>query len=137
MADFYSELKITALVSTLDDVLSFVDGPLEERSVSMKNITTINIATEEIYVNIAQYAYKNEGGEAIISLRIEGNKATIELTDWGAPYNPLAKQDPDVSLSVQDRPIGGLGIYMVKETMDEVTYRYENDSNILTMVKYI
>jgi len=137
MADFYSELKITALVSTLDDVLSFVDGPLEERSVSMKNITTINIATEEIYVNIAQYAYKNEGGEAIISLRIEGNKATIELTDWGAPYNPLAKKDPDVSLSVQDRPIGGLGIYMVKKTMDEVTYRYENDSNILTMVKYI
>ena len=137
MADFYSELKISALISKLDDVLRFVEIPLRERGASVKNITTINIAVEEIYVNIAHYAYETEGGQVNISLSISDDKVTIVFTDFGVKYNPLEREDPDITLSVEDRPIGGLGIFMVKKTMDEVAYRYENDSNIFTMVKYL
>lgn len=137
MADFYSELKISALISKLDDVLSFIETPLRDYGASVKNITTINIAVEEIYVNIAHYAYGTEGGQVNICFSIKDGKATIVFTDFGVKYNPLEREDPDITLSVEDRPIGGLGIFMVKKTMDEVAYRYENDSNIFTMVKYL
>ena len=103
----------------------------------MKTRLMIDMAVEEIFVNIAHYAYAAGGGTAEITARTEGDpvEAVIEFRDAGVPYDPLSRPDPDVTLSAEDRRIGGLGIYMVKKSMDEVRYRNEAGRNILTIRK--
>ena len=119
-----AELTVDALVSNLDQVLAFVDGQLETMDCSMKAQMQIDVAVEEIYVNIANYAYAPETGKAYISVQPDPDNAsvTIEFRDNGIPFDPLAKADPDVTLSAEERNIGGLGIYMVKKSMDALEY---------------
>lgn len=97
----------------------------------------IDIAVEEIFVNIASYAYTPEIGKAEILIQEDHDPEGITITfiDTGIPYDPLAKPDPDVTLSANQRQIGGLGIYMVKKSMTDMTYRYEENRNILTIRK--
>ena len=97
----------------------------------------LDVAAEEIFVNIAHYAYAPNTGTARVSLEIAGDvpTATVTFMDRGVPYDPLAKPDPDVTLDAEHRSVGGLGVYMVKQTMDEVRYAYEDGQNVLTMVK--
>ena len=97
----------------------------------------IDVAVEEIFVNIAHYAYALHPGDAVITVWMEGESISIEFRDKGAPFNPLAKADPDVTLSAEKRRIGGLGIYMVKKSMDKVLYQYDNGENILTLQKKV
>ena len=103
----------------------------------MKVQIQINIAVEEIFVNIAHYAYNPEVGPATIRVEILEDPLAVSLTfiDQGTPYDPLAKEDPDVTLAADERTIGGLGIFMVKKSMDDVKYEYKEGSNILTIVK--
>ncbi|MBP3205193.1 MAG: ATP-binding protein [Lachnospiraceae bacterium] len=131
------ELDIEALTENLDTVLEFVDRELEARDCSMKVQIQINIAVEEIFVNIAHYAYNPEVGPATIRVEILEDPLAVSLTfiDHGTPYDPLAKEDPDVTLAADERTIGGLGIFMVKKSMDDVKYEYKEGSNILTIVK--
>lgn len=131
------ELDITALNENLPQVLEFVEGELEALNCSMKVITQIDIAVEEIFVNIASYAYNPEIGPATIRVEIaeEPIAVIISFIDKGVPYDPLAKPDPDVNLPLMERQIGGLGIFMVKKTMDDVSYEYKNGQNILTIKK--
>ena len=132
------ELITDAKTENLDEVLDFLDGHLEEWDCPMKAVTQINIAAEEIFVNIAHYAYGEEGaGRAKISIARDGGSAVITFTDSGTPYNPLEKPDPDVTLSAEDRQIGGLGIYIVKKSMDAVNYEHRDGQNIFTMRKEI
>lgn len=130
---------LTAEVDRMDDVLDFINAELEAHDVSMKIIMQIDIAVEELFVNIAHYAYNPEVGEAIISVDMEENPpcAVIRFIDRGKPYDPLSREDPDVTLGVEERQIGGLGIYMVKKSMDEVSYAYEDGQNILTIRKLL
>ena len=131
-------LNIPASIENLDRVLEFVDARLEEENCSLKELMTINVAVEEIFVNIASYAYKSEEkGDAQISVWFEEDPKTvwIEFRDSGVYFDPLAKDDPDVTLSAAERQIGGLGIFMVKKSMDDVQYKRENDQNILTIRK--
>ena len=97
------------------------------------------VAVEEIFVNIAHYAYGGNPGEAVIGLDVIPNPKSCRIVfrDRGVPYNPLEKTDPDITLSAEEREIGGLGIYMVKQSMDKVEYRYEDGYNILTIEKNI
>lgn len=99
----------------------------------------IELSIEEAVENVVQYAY--EGGigwlEAGTSLDDESLILTIELRDAGVPFNPLEKDDPDITLGAHERPIGGLGIYLCKSMMDRINYRYENGNNILIMEKQI
>ena len=97
----------------------------------------VDIAVEELFVNIASYAYGKEEGLAVIRLDIEKDPLTVKITfeDRGVPYNPLAKEDPDITLSAEERQIGGLGIYMVKKSMDDIIYEHKDGKNILTIVK--
>ena len=134
-----ADLTVDALVSNLDQVLAFVDGQLETMDCSMKAQMQIDVAVEEIYVNIANYAYAPETGKAYISVRPDPDNAsvTIEFRDNGIPFDPLAKADPDVTLSAEERNIGGLGIYMVKKSMDGMEYEYRNGQNILTIRKLL
>ena len=128
------ELITEAKTEKLDDVLAFLEEHLEEWSCPMKTLTQINIAAEEIFVNIAHYS---GSPTAAISLSREGSSAVLTFTDSGTPYNPLEKPDPDVTLSAEERGIGGLGIYIVKKSMDSVSYEHKDGHNVLTIRKTI
>ena len=132
-------LTVPATLEKLSDVTAFLEQHLEEAGCAMKAQMQINVAAEEIYVNIAHYAYAPGTGHATINLTIDGDPkhATITFSDSGRPFNPLEKEDPDVSLPVEERDIGGLGIFMTKKTMDDVRYEYRDGRNILTLVKEI
>lgn len=131
------ELIIAAETERLDEVLSFVDRILEQYNCPMDVQIQIDIAVEEIYVNIANYAYNPEVGEATIRCTIENDplRIIIEFMDGGVPYNPLERENPDLDLSAEERDIGGLGIYMVKTSMDDVSYRHQNGKNIFKIQK--
>lgn len=130
------QLKVKADTAELDNVLSFADAILEELGCSVKAQMQIDIAIEEIFVNIAHYAYPEAEGEAVISVDSgEGPSVTITFEDEGIQYDPLKNEDPDITLSAEDRPIGGLGIFMVKKSMDEVSYEYKDGKNRLTIKK--
>lgn len=133
------ELNIEAKVNNLNTVLSFVTDLLEEAGCSMKLQMQIEVAVEEIFVNIAHYAYTPNVGNATILAEVAGDpKAlTVVFKDQGIPFNPLLREDPDVEAKAQDRSIGGLGIYMVKKSMDDMRYEYTDGYNILTIVKNI
>lgn len=133
------ELNIQAKTENLEQVIDFVNQQLEKLNCSMKVQIQIDVAVEEIFVNVSHYAYQSAVGDVIVRMQICQNplKAVITFIDKGIPYNPLAKADPDVTLSAEKREIGGLGIYMVKKSMDEVTYSYEEGQNILTIHKQI
>ena len=131
------ELVIDALTENLTQVLEFVDGQLEEVGCPMKIQMQIDIAVEEIFVNIAHYAYKPGKGTATVKVEVTGEPLMADITfiDNGVPYDPLAKADPDITLSVEEREIGGLGIFMVKKSMDDVEYEYRDGHNILRLKK--
>ena len=128
-------LTVPAAIEKLDDVTAFVDDFLAACGCSMKTQMQIDLSIEEIFVNIAHYAYPEGGGEAEIRIDEADGLVTIVLSDSGVPFDPLGKPDPDITLSAEDRRIGGLGIYLVKKNMDAVDYRYEDGKNILTVQK--
>ena len=131
------EMTIDADVDNLPEVEDFIEGRLEEAGCPPKVISLVLIAAEEMYVNIAHYAYSPNKGQAFVRCRIldHPRAAEIRFRDSGVPFNPLAKKDADITLSAEERDIGGLGILMVKKSMDHVEYRYEDEQNIFTMIK--
>ena len=131
------ELTIEAKVDNLNEVTLFVDEILEASDCSMKAQMQIDIAVEELFVNVAHYAYGDGVGMVTIRVSVEDSKAVITFIDGGVPYDPLAKPDPDVTLSAQERAIGGLGIFMVKKSMDKMEYEYTDGKNVLTITKKI
>ncbi|SCJ97542.1 Serine/threonine-protein kinase BtrW [uncultured Eubacterium sp.] len=132
-----AQMTLEAVPESLDRVLEFIDANLERSQFPAKVQVQINIAIEELFVNIARYAYRPYVGEVTIRVETETapSQATIRFIDRGRPYNPLQKEDPDVTLSAEEREIGGLGIYMVKQSMDEIYYEYQDGKNILTLKK--
>ena len=131
------ELEIEAVTENLPEVQSFVDRQLEKVDCPPKAQMQIDIAVEEIFVNIANYAYNPNKGKATVRVEVSEEPIAVSITfiDMGIPYDPLAKEDPDVTLSAVDRQIGGLGIFMTKKTMDDVIYEYKDGQNILTLKK--
>lgn len=130
-------LTIPAERDRLDQVQAFIDQNLAGVEYSPEAQIQLQIAVEELFVNIASYAYAPGHGDAVIGCRVEEDppSITVQLRDWGKPFDPLAKKDADVTLSAEDRDIGGLGIYMVKNSMDAVDYKRENGQNVLTIRK--
>ena len=126
-----------ARLDRLNEVMAFVDAHLEEADCPMKTQLQIDVAVEEIYVNIASYAYAPETGPAVIRLEMaeDASAVTISFIDRGVPFDPLAKPDPDITLSAEERKVGGLGIFMVKKLVDDVEYRREGQFSILTIHK--
>ena len=133
------EKTVQATLENLDEVMAFVEEQMEVYHCSMKMQMQIAVAVEEIYVNIASYAYREQKGNARIRVQSGGEPLQIIITfeDDGIPYNPLLKEDPDITLSAEERKIGGLGIYIVKKSKDQVEYHYQNGKNILTIRKDI
>ena len=132
-----NRLIVPARLEELEKVIDFVNAFLEQEDCSMRIQTQIDVAVEEIFVNIANYAYNPEIGKAEIEVEISGEPITVSITfkDSGVPYNPLEKADPDITLSAEERQIGGLGIFMVKKSMDDIEYSYKDGRNVLTIKK--
>ena len=131
------EMSLPAEVEKLPELIDFLERQLEEAGCPMKTQMQISVAAEEIFVNIANYAYAPGKGIATVRLTISPDPATATITfvDRGTPFDPLKKENPDVTLPAEERPIGGLGIFMTKKTMDEVYYEYKDGQNRLTLVK--
>ena len=131
------ELTIAAKIENIEAVTDFVNEQLEALDCPMKAQMQIDIAIDELFGNIAHYAYNPEIGKATVRVEVIEDPLAVTVTfiDNGVPYDPLAKADPDTTLSAEEREIGGLGIYMVKKSMDEITYEYKDGQNILAIKK--
>ena len=131
------ELTVSATVENIATVTDFVNEQLESYDCPMKAQMQIDIAIDELFGNIAHYAYNPEIGEATVRVEVVENPLSVVITfiDNGVPYDPLKNDDPDTTLSADERDIGGLGIYMVKKSMDDIAYEYKDGQNILTIKK--
>ena len=133
------EMTLAATVDNIEAATDFVNEQLEALECPLKAQMQIDIAIDEIFGNIAHYAYTPNVGEATVRVEIIEEPLCVVITfiDRGIPYNPLSAAEPDTTLTADERAIGGLGIFMVKKSMDEITYRYENGSNILSIRKML
>lgn len=129
------EKTFPALKEQLPAVTAFIEEELEKLDCPMRETMQISVAVEEIFINIASYAYPNLDGSAKITFDAGENGITISFHDKGVPFDPLERRDPDVEKKAEDDSIGGLGIFMVKKTMDNVEYKYEDGCNVLTICK--
>ena len=134
-----AKITLPAVIESIETATDFVNGVLEDVGCSMRAQMQLAIALDELMSNVAHYAYKSGQGDVTVSIEIlkDPKRAVLTLTEEGAPYNPLEKEDPDVTLSAEKRKIGGLGIFIVKRSMDDMTYEYKDGKNIVTVVKYI
>ncbi|MBP3760881.1 MAG: ATP-binding protein [Ruminococcus sp.] len=132
-----NELNIEATVENLTQVIAFVEEKLETTECKPKTQMQIETAVEELFVNIARYAYAPDTGNATVRVEVLNEPLSVVITfiDHGVPYDPLAKEDPDVTLPAEERGIGGLGIYMVKKLTDNISYEYKDGKNILSIIK--
>ncbi len=133
------ELVVDATIESIPKVTAFVDEQLEQLECPMKTQMQVDVAIDELFSNIARYAYNPEIGSATVRVEVTEDPIAVVITfiDNGVPYDPLAKADPDITLSAEERDIGGLGIYMVKQTMVDVYYEYKEGQNILRYKKNI
>ena len=131
------ELTVLAAIENLPVVTEFVDAKLEQAGCPLKTQFQIDVVIDEIFSNICHYAYFQESGEATIQVDVGEDDRTVTITflDSGKPFDPLSGDDPDISLELDDRTTGGLGIFLVKKTMDTVDYEYRNGQNILRIRK--
>lgn len=131
------ELTVDATVENIAAVTDFVSGQLEALDCPMKVQVQIAIAIDELFGNIAQYAYSPDVGQATVRVETEQTAVVITFIDRGVPYDPLAREDPDTTLSAEERGIGGLGVYMVKKSMDAMDYEYRDGQNVLRIKKHL
>ena len=132
-----TRLDIEARVDNLDEVTDFVSDVISSLKYSENELAQIRIITEELFVNIASYAYSGPGGMASVTASVDEKENSVELTfvDSGIKYNPIFAKEPDITLPLRQRKKGGLGIFFVKKKVDELSYCYRNGNNILTLRK--
>ena len=131
------QIIVDAEIKNVEKVTDFVNAVLERYDCPVKAVMQIDVMIDELFSNIAYYAYAPEKGTAAVSVEMEEAplSAVITFTDHGKPFDPLTLQEPDVTQSAEERKIGGLGIYLVKKTMDSIRYEYKDGQNILTVKK--
>lgn len=133
------EKRYPACDDSLTDAISFVEEELSKINCSEEQLMQVTMCLEEMFVNVAHYAYvddiENGIGEVVLQVDVDKKSLEISLIDKGKPFNPLAKKDPDIDKPLEERPVGGLGIYMVKKCMDEVEYTRDDNKNIFVMKK--
>lgn len=133
------EMTIDATVKNIPVVTEFVNERLKELHCPLKAMMQIDIAIDELFGNISNYAYKPDVGPATVRVEVENNPVAVIITfiDGGRQFDPLSTDDPDTTLPASERRIGGLGLYLVRKTMDEITYEYRGGKNILRIRKNI
>ena len=133
------EITLPATIENVEKVTDFVNSELEKIKCPPKAKVEIDIAIDELFSNIANYAYDPEIGKATVKFEVQDNPQAVVITfmDNGKPFDPLLKKDPNIKLAAEERDIGGLGIFMVKKSMDSVEYEYKDNHNILKIKKHI
>jgi anti-sigma regulatory factor (Ser/Thr protein kinase) len=135
--NFDDEVRLTASIDELDRVMDWVAEKLEASACPNKIQNQIAVVTEELFVNICHYAYGGKGGDAVIRFSFHNQTIFMQFEDSGIPFDPLQHTGPDIEAGIDDRPIGGLGIYITKKWMDWVGYERVNDKNILTLTRIL
>lgn len=132
-----NKLTVPAKIENLQKVMDFLGDQLDSVDYVMKARLQLELSIEEAYVNIVNYAYESEEGEVIICCNVGESplKVTMQFIDYGKPYNPLKNEDPDISLNAEEKEIGGLGIFLIKKNVDDISYKYHDGKNILTIQK--
>lgn len=132
-----TERYFAAKEENINEMIAFMEEELEKAGCPMKTQTAICVSMEELFVNIARYAYPDGRGSARIIVDIDRKTriVTLVISDTGVAFNPLEKSDPDITKSAEEREVGGLGIFIVKKTMDTISYARKNNKNVLTMTK--
>ena len=131
------QITLPATIENIEPATDFMNGLLEKAGCPMRVQIQLAVALDELLSNVARYAYAPGTGDVTLAVEIreDPRRAVLTITDGGVPYDPLKKEDPDITLSADERRIGGLGIFIVKKSMDEMTYAFENGCNVLTIVK--
>ncbi len=134
-----ANISLPANMDNFDNIMDFIQRNAEKTGFNKKKTQEIRLACEEIIINIINYAYPDKKGN--IEIHCDATKGgkdyQIKIIDWGIPFNPLSNPEPDTSIPIEDREIGGLGIYLVRNVMDKINYQREDDKNILVCVKYL
>ncbi len=131
------KIALPAELEYLEEFQTAISDYARGQGFSLKKISEIELAVEEALVNIFHYAYQETGKDVEVVCQGDSqDRLIIEIIDQGVPFNPLLKDDPDLTLDMSERKIGGLGVYLIKTLMDEVYYKREGDNNILTLVVY-
>lgn len=138
MERFRKQLVLNNDINEIASLAEFIDSIVEESSLDASFGMSLNLALEEAVTNVILYAYP-EGKSGTVTITVEGvdNVLTFVICDSGVPFDPTQKEDADITLSAEERPIGGLGIFLVKQLMDEVSYEYVDGQNVLTLKKTI
>ena len=133
------EITVPATIENVEKVTDFVNAELDKLACPSKAKAEIDVAIDELFSNIANYAYNPEIGKATVKFEVQSNPQAVVITfmDNGKPFDPLLREDPNIKLAAEDRDIGGLGIFMVKKTMDSVEYEYKDNHNILKIKKHL
>jgi serine/threonine-protein kinase RsbW len=130
-----ANLKLSAKLQHLEQLMDFVSNYARKLGIEQKKIGEIQVAAEEALVNVVNYAYRNTEGDVEVICRLDDkDNFVIEIIDSGFPFDLLSLKDPDTSLDISERKIGGLGIYLIKRLMDRVEHKRENNKNILTLM---
>ena len=134
-----NSITLPAAVENIGKITAFVEGKLEELDCPLKKTMEISVAVDEVIANVSMYAYTPGTGDITVRFGFDEESRTVSVTfiDSGVAFDPLQKEDQDVTLSAEERKIGGLGIFLVKKTMDEVTYQRDGDKNVLCIRKKI
>lgn len=130
----FNKIICAAQVEKLAEVTEFVEGCADRCGLDAQKKFGLLVAVEEAFVNICHYAYPDEAGEVVLSCGADGDAFVLEIADKGRPFDVLARPDPDTILDIIDRKIGGMGIHLLRKLSDSVSYRRENDQNILRLV---
>ncbi len=130
-----AEKIFVASDASFEDAMAFLEEQMDLAELPMKISMQVSVAFEEMYVNVCHYAYPDGDGTVLVRIVAEDGVLKITLDDTGLPYDPLKKEDPDITLSAEERNIGGLGIFIVRKTMDDMQYEYKDGHNILTILK--
>ena len=136
---YMKKINVDSAIENLSSVMGFINSELAELKCSERIRAQIKLAIDELFGNICFYAYDSAPGPVTIALESESDPPAVIITfmDKGKPYNPLEADEPDIELSGEDRPIGGLGIFLVQSTMDDLSYEYKENRNIVTLKKYL
>ncbi len=129
------EITLEATLNNLDKVNAFIEEQLDEAGCPMKISMQVCVAVEELFVNVASYAYGDGTGDVTVRFPCEDGTVSVSFIDSGAAFDPTRREDPDTSLPASERQIGGLGIFMVKKSMDTLGYEYKDNQNIVTITK--
>ncbi len=128
---------VPARIENLENMIAFIRKGVESVGLTKKELNQVHLVCEETLLNIINYAYPDKTGDIEISYQIDtGSKEiTLQFCDGGVPFNPLSVPEPDVDAPIEERDVGGLGIFLVRKIMQDVQYRRQDDKNILTLTK--